>query len=205
MPILSPKIRALADELSKLPGIGPVSAQRIALQLLADDSHEKAHRLSEVLESAAAAVRRCRCCNMLCESELCSTCADKSRERDKICVVETTADQLVIEGSLSYRGLYFVLGGRLSPVDDRGPEELGLPRLVERVADPELKEVVLATSFTAEGDATAHYVALAVARHRPDIRITRLARGIPSGVELEYTDVATVAHAMLGRKTAKKD
>ena len=200
---LSPKLRRLAEALAELPGIGPLSAQRIAFHLLSDDAHAEAHRLAKELEDAAASVRHCARCNTLCESEICDTCSDETREKDKLCIVETPADQLVIEGSHSYRGLYYVLGGRLSPVENRGPEQLGFSRLIERIKEPEVKEVILATSFTAEGDATAHYIALAVSRHRPDIRLTRLARGIPTGIELEYTDVATVAHAILGRRDAE--
>ena len=200
---LSPKLRRLAEALAELPGIGPLSAQRIAFHLLSDDEHAEAHRLAKELEDAAASVRHCARCNTLCESEICDTCSDETREKDKLCIVETPADQLVIEGSHSYRGLYYVLGGRLSPVGNRGPEQLGFSRLIERIKEPEVKEVILATPFTAEGDATAHYIALAVSRHRPDIRLTRLARGIPTGIELEYTDVATVAHAILGRRDAE--
>ena len=185
---LSPKLRRLAEALAELPGIGPLSAQRIAFHLLSDDEHAEAHRLAKELEDAAASVRHCARCNTLCESEICDTCSDETREKDKLCIVETPADQLVIEGSHSYRGLYYVLG---------------FSRLIERIKEPEVKEVILATSFTAEGDATAHYIALAVSRHRPDIRLTRLARGIPTGIELEYTDVATVAHAILGRRDAE--
>ena len=200
---LSPKLRRLAEALAELPGIGPLSAQRIAFHLLSDDEHAEAHRLAKELEDAAVSVRHCARCNTLCESEICDTCSDETREKDKLCIVETPADQLVIEGSHSYRGLYYVLGGRLSPVETRGPEQLGFSRLIERIKEPEVQEVILATSFTAEGDATAHYIALAVSRHRPDIRLTRLARGIPTGIELEYTDVATVAHAILGRRDAE--
>ena len=200
---LSPKLRRLAEALAELPGIGPLSAQRIAFHLLSDDEHAEAHRLAKELEDAAVSVRHCARCNTLCESEICDTCSDETREKDKLCIVETPADQLVIEGSHSYRGLYYVLGGRLSPVENRGPEQLGFSRLIERIKEPEVQEVILATSFTAEGDATAHYIALAVSRHRPDIRLTRLARGIPTGIELEYTDVATVAHAILGRRDAE--
>ena len=200
---LSPKLRRLAEALAELPGIGPLSAQRIAFHLLSDDEHAEAHRLAKELEDAAASVRHCARCNTLCESEICDTCSDETREKDKLCIVETPADQLVIEGSHSYRGLYYVLGGRLSPVENRGPEQLGFSRLIERIKEPEVKEVILATSFTAEGDATALYIARAVSRHRPDIRLTRLARGIPTGIELEYTDVATVAHAILGRRDAE--
>ena len=199
---LSPRIRKLSEALSRLPGIGPLSAQRIAFHPLSGEDRSEARELAHLIEDAADSVRHCELCNTLCEDTLCSTCSDPKRERDKICVVESPADQQVIEGSLAYRGLYFVLGGRLSPVEDRGPEEIGLEKLMKRLEAEEVKEVILATSFTAEGDATAHYIALAAARHHPGIRVTRLARGIPAGIELEYTDVATVAHALLGRREA---
>ena len=198
---LSPKLRRLAEALAELPGIGPLSAQRIAFHLLSDDEHAEAHRLAKELEDAAASVRHCARCNTLCESEICDTCSDETREKDKLCIVETPADQLVIEGSHSYRGLYYVLGGRLSPVGNRGPEQLGFSRLIE--AEKKFKDDMEKISYLSPADATAHYIALAVSRHRPDIRLTRLARGIPTGIELEYTDVATVAHAILGRRDAE--
>ena len=144
---LSPKLRRLAEALAELPGIGPLSAQRIAFHLLSDDEHAEAHRLAKELEDAAASVRHCARCNTLCESEICDTCSDETREKDKLCIVETPADQLVIEGSHSYRGLYYVLGGRLSPVENRGPEQLGFSRLIERIKEPEVKEVILAPSI----------------------------------------------------------
>ncbi|MCG5031608.1 recombination mediator RecR [Mesosutterella sp. OilRF-GAM-744-9] len=199
MPVLSPSVQRLIDAFRALPGIGPLSAQRIVFHLLMEDGCAQAASLSGALQEAVEKVHHCPVCNTLCESELCPICADESRERDKICVVETPADQLVIENSLAYRGLYFILGGRISPIDDIGPEQLGFRKLLERVEQGGVKEVIIATSFTAQGDATAHFIARAIARHRPDVRVTRLARGIPSGVELEYTDVATVAQAVISR------
>jgi len=200
--VLSQSVQTLVEAFRELPGIGPLSAQRIVFHLLMDESGGKAEKLAQSLREAASRVRRCPCCNTLCEGELCRICADQGREKDKICVVESPADEIVIENSLSYRGRYFVLGGRLSPVDGIGPGELGFERLLKRVADPEVSEVIIATSFTAQGDATAHFIARAVSQHRPGIRVTRLARGIPSGVELEYTDLATVAQAVASRRGA---
>lgn len=187
----------------ELPGIGPLSAQRIVFQLLMEEDRANARRLASALQDAIERVRRCPVCNTLCEGGLCAVCADEAREVDKICVVETPADELVIENSLAYRGRYFVLGGRLAPIDDVGPGKLGFAKLVERISSPEVKEVIIATSFTAQGDATAHFIARAVSKHRPDVRVTRLARGIPLGVELEYTDLATVAQAVISRREAK--
>lgn len=201
---ICPGAQKLAEAFRKLPGIGPLSAQRIVFQLLMEENREGARELARALEEAAERVRRCPVCNTLCEGELCPVCADETREKDKICVVETPADEQVIENSLSYRGRYFVLGGRLAPVDGVGPGELGFAKLLERAQDPQVKEVIIATSFTAQGDATAHFVARALARRRPDVRVTRLARGIPLGVELEYTDVATVAQAVISRREAKE-
>ena len=201
-PALTPAVEKLAEAFRSLPGIGPLSAQRIVFQLLMQEGRSDAKALSAALAEAIEHVRRCPVCNTLCEGELCAVCSDEKREHDKICVVETPADELVIENSLAYRGRYFVLGGRLAPIDDVGPGELGLAKLIERAKDPEVKEVLIATSFTAQGDATAHFIARAIARHRPDVRVTRLARGIPQGVELEYTDLATVAQAVISRREA---
>lgn len=201
-PALSPAVEKLAEAFRSLPGIGPLSAQRIVFQLLMQEGRTDAKALSAALTEAIERVHHCPVCNTLCEGELCAVCADEKRERDKICVVETPADELVIENSLAYRGRYFVLGGRLAPIDDVGPAQLGLAKLVGRAGDPEVKEVLIATSFTAQGDATAHFIARAITRHRPDVRVTRLARGIPQGVELEYTDLATVAQAVISRRDA---
>jgi recombination protein RecR len=189
----------LVEALRRLPGIGPRSAQRIAFHLLL---HERGHAraLGEALLSAAERVGRCARCNTLTELEICTTCADPRRDPGLLCIVESPADQLVIEQSLAYAGLYFVLLGRLSPLDGVGPREIDLARLAERCADGVVRELVLATSFTPEGDATAHFVAELMRGRLPGLKVTRLARGVPAGAELEYTDVNTIAQAMLDRR-----
>jgi recombination protein RecR len=190
---------ALVDALKRLPGIGPRSAQRIAFYLLLHE-RDQAIVLGQALLSAAERVGRCLRCNTLTELEICETCADPRRDPGLLCVVESPADQLVIEQSLSYRGLYFVLLGRLSPLDGIGPKEIDLGQLGQRAGDGVVRELVVATSFTPEGDATAHFIAELVRGRHPDVKVTRLARGVPAGAELEYTDVNTIAQAMLDRR-----
>ena len=202
---LTPAFDRLVQALRRLPGIGPLSARRIAFRLMAEEDHAQAKELAALLQDASGKIHRCPVCNTLCEGELCRTCSDPAREPDKVCVVETPADQSVIEGSLAYRGKYFILGGRISPLEDQGPSQLGFHRLMKRLEDPAVRELILATSYTAEGDATAHYLAVAAVQRRPGLRVTRLARGVPFGVELEYTDVATVARAMADRAAAVRD
>ena len=192
-------LEALIESLKRLPGIGPRSAQRIAFHLLQQD-RDGALLLGRALLDAVEKVGRCARCNTLTEQEICETCADPQRDPGLLCVVESPADQLVIEQSLAYRGLYFVLFGRLSPLDGVGPREIELDRLVARAADGVVREVVVATSFTPEGDATAHFIAEAVRSRDPDVKVSRLARGVPAGAELEYTDVNTIAQAMLDRR-----
>ncbi len=192
-------IDALVEALRCLPGVGPKSATRMAYQLLQHD-REGAERLSGALRAALAAVGRCRLCNTLTEAEICSICADPQRDRRQLCVVETPADRAALEQTLSFNGLYFVLMGRLSPLDGVGPREVGLDRLVQRVRDGDVEEIILATSFTNEGEATAHVIAETL---RPlDLRITRLARGVPVGAELEYVDLGTIARALVDRRGA---
>ena len=198
---LGPALDELVESLRRLPGIGPRSAQRIAFHLLQHD-REAAVRLGQALLAAASGVRHCVRCNTLTEQEVCATCSASRRDAGQLCVVESPADQLVVEQSLSYSGLYFVLLGRLSPLDGIGPRELQIDRLVERAADGLVREVVIATSFTPEGDATAHVITEALRARDPALRITRLARGVPAGAELEYTDVSTIAQAMLERRAA---
>ena len=147
-------------------------------------------------------IRHCSRCNTLTELEICETCANPKRDAQLLCVVESPADQLMIEHSMAYSGLYFVLLGRLSPLDGIGPREIQMERLLSRAADGPVREVIIATSFTPEGDATAHYIGELLRGRNPDIRITRLARGVPAGAELEYTDVNTIAQAMLDRRAA---
>ena len=192
-------IDTLVDALKRLPGIGPRSAQRIAFYLLQHD-REAAVRLGESLLLAARTIGQCQRCNTLTEQAVCSTCSSAKRDGQLLCVVESPADQLVIEQSLAYEGLYFVLMGRLSPLDGIGPREIQMERLLARVADRIVREVIVATSFTPEGDATAHYVTQLVRERDPQLKVTRLARGVPAGAELEYTDVNTVAQAMLDRR-----
>ncbi|MEF9943535.1 MAG: recombination mediator RecR [Burkholderiaceae bacterium] len=198
---LGPSIDKLVETLKRLPGIGPRSAQRIAFHLLQHD-REAAVALGEALLAAAASVGHCVKCNTLTELSVCETCSDPRRDASLLCVVETPADQLMIEQSLSYQGLYFVLLGRLSPLDGVGPREIKMERLLARAADGGVSEVVVATSFTPEGDATAHYVSELLRARDPDLAVTRLARGVPAGAELEYTDVNTIAQAMLDRRSA---
>ena len=198
---LGPTLDKLVDALKRLPGIGPRSAQRIAFHLLQHD-REGAVALGEALLKAAADIRHCARCNTLTEQEICETCASPRRDAGILCVVETPADQLMIEQSLAYSGLYFVLLGRLSPLDGIGPREIQMEQLLARAADGLVREVIVATSFTPEGDATAHYVAELLRARDAQLKVTRLARGVPVGAELEYTDVNTIAQAMLDRRAA---
>ena len=191
----------LVDALKQLPGIGPRSAQRIAFHLLQHD-RDTAVRLGEALLVAANSIGHCQRCNTLTEQAVCETCRSSKRDAKLLCVVESPADQLVIEQSLAYSGLYFVLLGRLSPLDGIGPREIQMERLLARAVDGEVQEVIVATSFTPEGDATAHYIGELLRERDPTIHVTRLARGVPAGAELEYTDVNTIAQAMLDRRAS---
>ncbi len=194
-----PALEALVDALRALPGVGPKSAARMALHLLQHD-RDAAAELRSALERALQRIRHCSRCNTYTEEEVCSTCADPRRDARQLCVVETPADQVAIEQSMSYRGLYFVLMGRISPLDGLGPKDIGLDRLLHRARADGLEEVILATNFTNEGEATAHVLSESL---RPlDLRITRLARGVPSGAELEYVDLGTLARALVDRRGA---
>ncbi len=198
---LGPTLDKLVDSLKRLPGIGPRSAQRIVFHLLQHD-RDTAVRLGEALLAAHANVRHCARCNTLTEQEICETCASPKRDAGLLCVVESPSDQLMLEQSLSFSGLYFVLLGRLSPLDGVGPREIQMEQLLARACDGLVREVIVATSFTPEGDATAHYIAELLRARDPQLKITRLARGVPAGAELEYTDVNTLAQAMLDRRAA---
>ncbi len=192
-----PALDALIDALRQLPGVGPKSASRMAYQLLEHD-REAARRLARALDAALGAVRRCSRCNTLSESDVCSICADPRRDARQLCVVESPADLGAIEQTLTYRGLYFVLMGRISPLDGMGPSEIGLDRLIARALEAGVEEVILATNFTNEGEATAHVIAETL---RPrGVRVTRLARGVPAGAELEYVDLGTIARALVDRR-----
>lgn len=190
-------LEALIDALRRLPGVGPKSAQRMAYHLLQYD-REGAARLGSALLEAVTLIHHCALCNTFTESEICDTCRSERRDRSLLCVVETPADQLRIEQTLTYRGLYFVLMGRLSPIDGVGPRDIHLDRLAQRAADGIVKEVILATNFTNEGEATAHYVSEMLKARQ--LRVSRLARGVPVGGELEYVDPGTIAQAVLDRR-----
>ena len=191
-------LQSLIEALRRLPGVGVRSASRMAFHMLQHD-REGARLLARALEQAATNVRHCRDCHTFTEDEVCATCRNPQRDRSKLCVVETPADQAALERTQAFRGLYFVLMGKLSPLDGIGPKEIGLGKLMERAADGEVQEVILATNFTAEGEATAHVLAEALKQR--GLKVTRLARGVPAGSELEYVDLGTIAHALVDRRT----
>ena len=170
----------------------------MALHLLQHD-REGAQRLAKALDAATRIVRHCQRCNTLTEDEICSLCRSTKRDASLLCVVETPADLLMLEHTLAYSGLYFVLMGRLSPLDGVGPKEIGLDRLLKRALDGQVREVVLATNFTNEGEATAHYIGEMLGAR--GLKVTRLARGVPVGGELEYVDSGTLAQALRERRT----
>ena len=187
----------LVEALRVLPGVGPRSAQRMAYHLLQHD-RAGADQLAQALSGALSSVRRCAKCNNFSEEEICALCHSPRRDASLLCVVETPADLAMVEQTLSYSGMYFVLMGRLSPLDGVGPRDIGLDRLQTRAADGEVQEVILATNFTNEGEATAHYIAEML---RPrGIKVTRIARGVPLGGELEYVDAGTISQALLDRR-----
>jgi recombination protein RecR len=187
----------LIDALRRLPGVGVKSAQRLAFHLLQHD-REGARRLATALNDAVQRMRHCQRCHTFTEAEVCSTCLDPRRDARLLCVVETPADQAALERSGSYKGLYFVLMGRISPLDGLGADAIGAARLLERAVEGGVEEVILATGFTAEGEVTAH--ALGTALKARGLKVTRLARGVPAGSELEYVDLGTIAHAMGDRR-----
>lgn len=191
-------LEALTEALRRLPGVGARTAQRFAYHLLQHD-REGAALLARALSEAVTRIRHCSRCNTFTELEVCETCSSPRRDPSQLCVVETPADQLMVEQTMAYNGLYFVLMGRLSPLDGIGPKQIGLARLLERAADPALREVILATNFTQEGEATAHYIG-ELLRAR-GLKVSRLARGVPVGSELEYVDPSTIAQAMRDRRS----
>ena len=188
---------ALIDALRRLPGVGVKSASRMAFHLLQHD-RAGAQVLAQALQHAATQVRHCQSCHTFTENEICATCLDARRDRGKLCVVETPADQAAVERTAAFKGLYFVLMGKLSPLDGIGPKDIGLAKLFERATDGVVQEVILATNFTAEGEATAHVIAEALKAR--GLKVTRLARGVPAGSELEYVDLGTIAHALVDRR-----
>ncbi|MCH9846115.1 MAG: recombination protein RecR [Burkholderiaceae bacterium] len=207
-------LESLTQALQCLPGVGSKSAARMAFHLMQQDT-AGAKTLARALDHAVARLRHCESCYTLTEEPLCATCSDSSRDRTQLCVVETPADQSALERTRAFKGLYFVLMGKLSPLDGVGPREIGLQRLFDRLnpsvshsqsphhedeggGNSRIQEVILATNFTAEGEATAHVIAQAL-RDLP-IKVTRLSRGVPVGSELEYVDLGTIAHSFIDRR-----
>jgi recombination protein RecR len=199
----SPPQEALSslDELARalrcLPGVGPKAAQRMALHLMQHD-RDGARALAAALELAASRIRHCERCNTFTEDEVCALCRSAKRDASQLCVVETPADLLMVEHAQAYSGLYFVLMGRLSPLDGIGPKEIRLDRLLKRATDGVVREVILATNFTNEGEATAHYIGELLGAR--GLKVSRLARGVPVGGELEYVDAGTLAQALRERR-----
>jgi recombination protein RecR len=190
-------LNALIAGLRRLPGVGVKSASRMAFHLLQHD-RAGAQALADALHEAAAQIRHCARCHTFTENEVCATCLDPRRDATKLCVVETPADQAAVERTAAFKGLYFVLMGKLSPLDGIGPNDIGLAKLFERATTGEVQEVILATNFTAEGEATAHVIGQALKAR--GLQVTRLARGVPAGSELEYVDLGTIAHALVDRR-----
>jgi recombination protein RecR len=191
-------LNQLIDALRCLPGVGPKSAQRMAFHLL-DHDREGGRRLAQALGEAMERINRCARCRTLSERELCALCANPNRDPSLLCVVENPSEIVAIEQATGFRGLYFVLGGRLSPLDGLGPAQLGLDVLEARLKEGGLAELILAVSATVEGIATSNYIAEQAARHQ--VRVTRIAHGVPLGGELEHVDGGTLAHAFAGRHT----
>ena len=192
----SPRLTKLIDALRRLPGVGPKSAQRMAFHLLERD-RQGADFLRAALGEAVAGIGRCPTCRMFCEDGQCRYCSESRAASGQVCVVEGPADLVAIETSTPYRGRYFVLMGRLSPIDGIGPAELGLNQLAEQLKGGAIKELIIATNPTVEGEATAYY--LAELARGSSVKVTRIAHGVPMGGELEYVDGGTLSHAFSGR------
>jgi len=190
-------LNQLVAALRCLPGVGPKSAQRMAFHLLERD-REGGRHLASVLDAAMGRIRRCTRCRTLSEQELCALCANLNRDDSLLCVIEHPSEIVAIEQATDFRGRYFVLGGRLSPLDGIGPNELGLDLLDTRLREQTITELILAISPTVEGSATSHFIAELATRHQ--VRTTRIAHGVPLGGELEYVDGGTLAHAFAGRQ-----
>jgi recombination protein RecR len=187
----------LVEALHRLPGIGPKSAQRMAYHLLQHD-RDGLSQLGRACTEALSKIHHCEQCNTFTEHTVCETCSNTERDASLLCVVETPADLLMVEQTLTFNGLYFVLMGRLSPLDGMGPKDIHITKLVQRARNGAVAEVILATNFTNEGEATAHY--LSETLKACGLTVTRLARGVPVGGELEYVDLGTLARAMLDRR-----
>ncbi|MEM7706550.1 MAG: recombination mediator RecR [Pseudomonadota bacterium] len=193
-------LNQLVDALRCLPGVGPKSAQRMAFHVLEHD-REGALRLASTLEDAVSRIGRCQRCRTFSETPLCQTCSDPNRDQSLICVVESPIDVAAVEQATGFRGTYFVLMGRLSPLDGIGPEELALDQLTARLKNEPVKELIIATNLSVEGEATAQY--LSQLARSCGVSASRIAHGVPLGGELEYTDASTLAHAFAGRRVVE--
>ena len=191
------RIQYLIDALRVLPGVGNKSAQRLAFTLLQHE-REGAQQLAAAITDALAHLRHCEQCYTLSDDAVCSTCANPRRQRELLCVVQSPMDQLLIEQTMTYKGLYFVLVGHLNPLEGVGPKAIAMDQLIQRVCDGVVQEVILATHFTNEGELTAHYIAEQLMAR--GLRVTRLAKGVPVGSELEQVDLGTLAQAMTARR-----
>lgn len=195
--MLSPLTKRLIDTLQTLQGIGPKTAQRLAFLLLATRKREKGFALADALQQAMLHVKECQRCRLFTEENICAICRHPQRDQTMLCVVESPADVFVIEQTASYRGLYYILQGHLSPLDGLGPQEIGIPSLINRLQNEPIAELILATNPTMEGKATAHYIASHIDATRTTC--TRIAHGVPFGGELEYLDGSTLSHAFRSR------
>jgi recombination protein RecR len=193
----SPLLEQLIEALRCLPGVGPKTAQRMAFQLL-ERNRDKGKQLAKSLQSAMEEIKHCQSCRTFSETELCRLCTATHRDPTLLCILESPADIVAVEQMGSYRGRYFVLMGHLSPLDGIGPEDLGIPQLIPLLACGAIKEVIIATNPTVEGEATAHYISELIKQYA--IKVTRIAHGVPLGGELEYIDSGTLAHAFAGRE-----
>lgn len=191
-------LELLTQAFRRLPGVGPKSAQRYAYYFLQHD-RDGAANLGRALLESLDKLRHCASCNTFTEHEVCETCSSDRRDRTLLCVVETPADQMMVEQTMTYNGLYFILMGRLSPLDGIGPKDIHFDRLIARASDDVVKEVILSTNFTQEGEATAHYIGETLKAR--GLKVSRLARGVPVGSELEYVDASTIAQALRDRRT----
>lgn len=190
-------LEQMIEALRRLPGVGPKTATRMAYHLLQHD-RDGAQMIGQAMLNGLNMIHNCGSCNTFTENALCDTCQDSERDTSLLCVVESPSDQLMIEQTMTYKGLYFVLMGRLSPLDGVGPQDIHLDKLIRRATDGVVQEVVLATNFNNEGEATAHYISEMLKAR--GLHVSRLARGVPVGGELEYVDPGTIARAMLDRR-----
>lgn len=195
--LFSPLLEQLIEALRCLPGVGPKSAQRMAFQLL-ERGRDNGKNLARILHDAMQQINHCKSCRTFSEAELCKLCSSPHRDQSLLCIIESPIDMVAVEQMGTFRGLYFVLMGHLSPLDGIGPEDLGIKQLIALLSSGKIKEVILATNPTVEGEATAHYISELVKQHT--IKVTRIAHGVPLGGELEYIDSGTLAHAFAGRE-----